>query len=273
MTVRKNRKLKPPPASLAVVTGAGSGIGRAFVDHFTRQGLRCLAVDVDEAGLAAWEQVPAFQSLGSMTQVCDVSFPDDVNSVADRAFSAGPVVKAVHCAGVLRTGLAWQMTTAQWRKVIDVNLFGSVHVMQAFVPPMLRQQHGSIIQIASMAALTAGAGVAAYSASKHGVLALCESTARELAALGSPVTVHVVCPGAVKTGITRNLGDRAGSTDSTVEQLDAHLDQLIESGMPPEELVEITLAAVASGSFGIFPHDYVRDSARRRTDTLLAGAL
>ncbi len=258
-----------PASPVAVVTGAASGIGRAFVHGLVRRGFSCVAADRDVVGLANLAQ-ECVDRLRLETMITDVANAGEIQRLSARSFERfGRVDLLVNCAGVLTAGLSWEIASAEWRRVIDVNLFSVVEAVRSFVPRLIAQGSGYILNVASMAAVTSGAMVGPYSVSKHGVLALSECLAREFASLGLPIGVSVVCPGAVNTNIAHQDDGQGGLANETMD----FLKTVIANGMSPDELVEIVLDRVDTGEFCIFPHSEVRDSAQRRVDQLLAGRL
>jgi NAD(P)-dependent dehydrogenase (short-subunit alcohol dehydrogenase family) len=262
-----NMSTSCPP--VAVVTGAASGIGRAFVVLLNQRGYRCVAADIDVAGLQELAAMP--EGAGILVMPTDVSRSKDVEHLAEATFARlGRADLVINNAGVLCTGRSWELSEAQWHRVLDVNLWSVVHAVRSFVPRLIQQGSGHIVNIASMAALTSGALVGPYSTSKHGVLAISECVARELAQAGSPLRVSVVFPDAVRTHIVRPLLDRAGQPAAPIDEV---LDRVIARGMAPEELVRVVLDAIADGAFGVFPHPGVRDAARSRLEHLLDGAV
>lgn len=252
---------------VAVVTGAASGIGRAFVLALAQRGYACVGSDVNERGLQALADAVA-GSAGSVSVLrADVSDAQDVKRLAERSIERhGRVDLLINNAGILSTGRTWEMPLDQWRRVLEVNLFGLVNALHSFVPRMLAQGSGHIVNMASAAALTSHAFVGAYSASKHSVLALSESLARELEAVGSNVRVSVVFPTAVSTDIARGLGERPAGEAPPIDRL---LMDLSASGMSAADLVDFVLAALDQGAFAIFPHPAVRKRAAERIDGLL----
>lgn len=260
------------PAPVAVVTGASSGIGRAFVHELRSRGYACVAADCDTIGLhrLANSDVHSARDVALDVVTTDVSVPEDIQRLADYTFDRfGRVDVLLNCAGILSAGLSWEISSEEWRRLLDVNLFSVVDAHRAFMPRLIEQGSGHIVNIASMAAVTSGAMVGPYSASKHGVLAVSECLAREIASLGLPIKVSVVCPGAVDTGI-------ATAQSATVESgaaAMAGLRQVISAGMSPVRLVALVLEGLDRDEFCIFPHADVRKSARRRVDQLLSGRL
>lgn len=258
-----------PGAPVAVVTGAASGIGYAFVRELARRGYSCVGADIDESALAALgNELESTRWLGIRA---DISSAADVERLAELSFARfGRVDLLVNNAGILATGRSWEMPIATWRKVLDVNLLGPVNAVHSFVPRLIAQGNGHIVNMASAAALAAHAHTAAYAASKHGLLALSEALARELEAMGSPVRVSVVFPGAVKTGIARDLSADAATVALPINRL---LADLATKGAEPDDVVAQVLSAVGSGTFAVFPQVKVRDRAAERLSALLDGKL
>lgn len=200
-----NRKSTSRQA-LAVVTGAGSGIGAAFAVELGRRGGSVVCSDIDEA--AAQRTVDAITELGAKAIAvrCDVSQFDDVAILAREAqawFGAPPTL-VINNAGVGAGGAPiGEVPLDDWKWTLGINLWGPIHGCQVFTP-ILRQAGAShaprgIINVASAAAFGAAPGMAAYNVSKAGVLSLSETLAAELS--GTAVRVTVLCPTFVKTNI------------------------------------------------------------------------
>ena len=162
----------------AVVTGAASGIGLAVTEAFVAAGMRVLMTDLDSARLAAHaERIAAVEHFGKLNV-------------------------AVNNAGIVVQGNSWELPLSEWHRVIDVDLWGVIHGIRAFVPRILASgEPGHVVNTASMAAVTAIPGIGPYTASKHGVLGISDGLRAELAAIGAPVGVSVVMPGMIKTGL------------------------------------------------------------------------
>lgn len=224
----------------AVVTGAGSGIGRALSSELARRGAHVVCADVDlDTATATSTDIEA--AGGRATPVrCDVTSLDEVEALADAAEAAhgGPADLVVNNAGVATGGAPiGDLSIDDWRWTLGVNLWGVVHGCHVFVPRLRGAGRGGIVNVASSAAFAAGPGMGAYGVSKAGVLALSETLAAEVAADG--LTVSVLCPTFVKTGIveharvdarTRRAGElgmrwTGRSADRVARQLlDAHAD-------------------------------------------------
>lgn len=188
--------------SSAVVTGAGSGIGRAFALELARRGGRVVCADIDEAG--AEETVVMVETAGgeALAVTCDVSVEGQVRDLAEAAgeWLGRPPGLVINNAGIGAGGRpVGESSLADWRRTLGVNLWGVIHCCHVFVPGLRAGGGGGIINVASAAGFTAAPGMAAYNVSKAGVVSLSETLAAELA--GSGVKVTVLCPTFVRTNI------------------------------------------------------------------------
>jgi 3-oxoacyl-[acyl-carrier protein] reductase len=182
---------------LAVVTGAGSGIGRACSAALAKRGFAVAALDLDEKG--ARETAAALP--GARAYRADVSVAAQVDAAVTAALAElGPVEVLVNNAGILDGYFnAEEMDEAVWRKVIDIDLTGVFLVSKRVLREMLPRGRGRIINMASVAGLNGTGGGAAYIAAKHGVVGLTRQMAVAYGARG--ITVNCVCPGAIPTGL------------------------------------------------------------------------
>lgn len=190
-----------------VITGAASGFGREFARQLVAAGERVALWDINETALAdAGDEVGA-----AHTEVVDVIDPASVQrAAAGTRAAAGPVAHAVHSAGVLRVGPAPEMATADYRTMMDVNYFGSVHVMQALIGD-LRGAAGpgaqsTLLFVSSVAGLRGFPQLAGYSATKFAVIGLAQALRDELR--GTGVDVRVLCPPAGDTPMVTDLPER-----------------------------------------------------------------
>ncbi|MFZ5747602.1 MAG: SDR family NAD(P)-dependent oxidoreductase [Pseudomonadota bacterium] len=184
--------------TVAVVTGAGSGIGRAVAERFADSGARLLLTDRDAQGLA--ETVARIDSTGGTARsiLADVTEWAAADRVANAAIAAfGRIDTLVNCAGLFPSAPALELDEAHWDLLLDVNLKGAMRMTQSIGRHLVTQRSGAIVHVASVQALRPTAGKAAYSASKAGLVALMQVQARELAPAG--VRVNAVAPGPILT--------------------------------------------------------------------------
>lgn len=197
---------KTSRGALAVVTGAGSGIGAAFAVELGKRGGAVVCSDIDEAAAQRTADTVTEHGAKAVAIRCDVSRFEDVQALAEQSqswFAASPTL-VINNAGVGAGGAAiGEAPLDDWLWTLGINLWGPIHGCHVFTP-ILREAEPSraprgIINVASAAAFGAAPGMAAYNVSKAGVLSLSETLAAELA--GTPVRVTVLCPTFVKTNI------------------------------------------------------------------------
>jgi len=237
---------------VVVVTGAGSGIGRALVHAFAAEGAHVVAADVEQDALV--ETAAASEAITTLTT--DVARFEDVLALADDTFETfGHVDVLCNNAGVFAGGLIWERPPSDFEWTLGVNLWGILHGIRAFVPRMIAAQRpGHVVNTVSMAGLCATPFTAPYNVSKFAALAASECLAHDLAAVGAPIGVSVVVPSAVATRIGKSGRNRpdtlAGTTSDDaafVEQ--ALVDLTVGHGLPPEEVAAMILAAVRTNTY------------------------
>jgi NAD(P)-dependent dehydrogenase (short-subunit alcohol dehydrogenase family) len=217
----------------AVVTGAGSGIGRASAQRFAEEGANVVVADVVEE--TGQETVDLIEDAGGDATFVDVDVSDteSVERMVDVAVDVyGGLDFAHNNAGIL-TGFAdvTDIEEAQWEQLMDVNLKGVWACMKAELPVMEEQGSGVIVNTASESALAGMGGLSSYSASKHGVVGLTKSVALEYATRG--IRVNAIAPGPTKTNIQENTS--GGSTDprslpfDTSAMRDVPMDRVAEA--------------------------------------------
>ena len=192
---------------VAVVTGAGRGIGHAIAVRLAKEGARVASVSRTEANAQRTaDEINANRADAAKAYAVDVADQDAVQEAAAKIFAEfGRVDILVNNAGVTRDGLSMRMSMEDWDTVLNTNLKGAFNFTQAVMRPMIKQRSGRIINISSIAGLTGNAGQANYSASKAGLIGLTKTLARELASRG--ITVNAVAPGLIETDMTTVLSD------------------------------------------------------------------
>lgn len=185
------------------MTGAASGIGLAIVEAFVDQGMRIAMADVD--GDRLHQEADRLLEGGAdvLPVRTDVRDPDSIAALGGSVIERfGTLHVAVNNAGVVGGGNSWEIPLDEWHRVIDVDLWGVIHGVRAFVPLILASgEEGHVVNVASMAAVLALPRLAPYTVAKHGVLGLTDVLRAELEALGAPVGASVVMPGMVKTAM------------------------------------------------------------------------
>ena len=192
---------------VAVVTGAGRGIGQAIALTLARAGAKVAVVSRTETNSAATAALINAESPDTaMPYAVDVADAAAVVEMARQIIAAfGKVDILVNNAGITRDGLLLRMSDADWDTVINTNLTGAFNTVKAFQRTLTRQKHGRIINIASVIGLTGNAGQANYAASKAGLIGFTKSVAREFA--GRDVTANAIAPGFISTDMTGALSD------------------------------------------------------------------
>lgn len=188
---------------VALVTGAGSGIGRASAERFAAEGARMVAVDVK----GAEETAAAIEAAGgeALALATDVSDEAAVAAMADAALERfGRVDVLMNNAGILDSyEPAAETSTETWNRILGVNLSGQFFTSRALLPQMVERGEGAIVNVASTAGLNGGNGGAAYTTSKHAVIGFTRQLCFDYARKG--IRCNVICPGAVETGMTKEI--------------------------------------------------------------------
>ena len=192
------------PGRVAVVTGGASGIGYALAAAAAGRGLHVVLSDVRADALEAASAELRGSGAAVTTVLADVSQPADIDRLARAAFASGSVQLVCSNAGIVAFGRAWELTAADWERVMGVNFMATVHLARAFVPSLIEAgQPAQLLVTGSMASVTARPGISPYVAAKHALLGLCESLNHELADVGADVGVTLLLPGKVATGMSR----------------------------------------------------------------------
>jgi NAD(P)-dependent dehydrogenase (short-subunit alcohol dehydrogenase family) len=236
-----------------LVTGGGRGIGRAIALAFAAQGSQVAITGRTQKALAAVEAEIQLCGSRAVSRTCDVTQKRDVEQLKqDIQSRLGTVQVLVNNVGIAPAAAFLEMEDSLWEEVLRVNLTGTYNCCKVFLPDMAASGWGRIINIASTVSKVAYSHIAAYTASKHGVLGLTRALAVEMAKSG--VTVNAVCPGYVDSELTRDNARRMSEkTGKTVDEILAYFKstspqrRLIE----PEEVAYVTLMLASESAKGV----------------------
>ena len=263
---------------VAVVTGAASGIGFGLSERFASEGMRVVMADIEEPALMEAAEVLMGRGGVVLPVPTDVSRPEQVDSLRDRALETfGAVHVLCNNAGVAGLGRPlWDVTPGEWGWVLGVNLWGVINGIRSFLPALREQDAAHVVNTASVAGLVAGI-LGPYSVTKHGVVALSEALYFQLLQHGASVGVSVLCPGWVKTRILDSDRNRPADlgppaelepTQAAVREVGR---QRVESGIEPAEVAAQVVDAIRSGRFYVLTHPEMNDAISRRAEEVVAG--
>lgn len=199
------KKVRLSQQAYAVVTGAGSGIGRSFALELARRGGSVICADINlAAAQATAKQIEHQFATAAFALQCDVGVAEQVQQLAEQSeqLLGHPVTLLINNAGVGLGGKFDEVSLADWQWCMQVNLWGVIHGCHYFVPKLKQQGGGAIINVASAAGYTAAPEMTAYNVSKSSVLVLSETLSAELR--GANIRINVLCPTLVPTNIMKN---------------------------------------------------------------------
>lgn len=266
---------------VAVITGAGSGIGRALAHAFAGEGMKLMLADIDAAGLEAVAKEVGEGAPAVRTRVTDVGQGHEIEALAnDTLHELGAVHLVCNNAGIGGGGPVAGFDVDEWRRVLDVDLWSVLHGLRVFLPILVEQGEGHVVNTASVAGLIAPAFMGPYDVSKAGVVAISEAAFHELAMFAPGVGISVLCPGWVRTNIVeaqiQAAEARAGEADDPQQAAMVGLfgdviRDYVRSGMDPAEVAAQVVDAVKARRFYILTHPESVETVRRRMEAIVGG--
>ena len=274
---------RPPdpvsPGRVAVVTGAASGIGFGLAERFAAEGLHVVMADVEEPALSTAAATLAESGASVLPVVTDVADLSAVEALRDAALSQfGAVHVVCNNAGVGGPhGPLWECPPGEWEWVLGVNLNGVMNGVRAFMPVLLNQDAGHLLNTSSIFGAFAGT-LGPYGVSKHAVTALTETLYFNLQSQGvAHVGVSVLCPGAVRTNFGTSSRNRpagaapAAPRDAAERASAERFDELSVLGASPAEVAGMVVDGIRSRRFYILTSDNRHAAVLRRGEEIVAG--
>ena len=217
------------------MTGAASGIGRAIATALAREGVNLVITDRDAAGLSQTQHEAEGEGVGVTSINCDLTQPEQIDGMLDRLVSSGPLHILVNCAGLAFFGEQHAMNDAGWRDIMAVNLMAPMQITTRLIATLARADEAHIVNMASFLGLIPTRRLAAYQASKYGLVGFTLALRGEC--YRRNFGISVICPGFVKTPM---LAAQAGKTET------ASLGPKVPAWLctTPEHIAEVTIRAI-----------------------------
>ena len=275
--------MKEFKGKVAVVTGAGSGIGLGLAEQCVREGMKVVLADVEEAALKEAEKELKKQSADVLTVLTDVSRFSDVENLAQKTIDAfGAVHLLFNNAGVqVGAGAGkplWENTLADWEWVMGVNLWGVVYGVKVFTPIMLKQNaECHIVNTSSMAGLITEPTLVIYAVTKAGVIKLSEGLYLQLKHRNSQVGVSVLCPAFVSSRLGDAARNRPAELQNPAEvpqtpEQPPLMNEIRKGGwnvLNPQQCAEIVFRAIREDTFYILTDPLINTLTKQRVDNIL----
>ena len=263
---------------VAVITGAGSGIGAGLARYASRLGMTAVLADVDGDAVAALRDELSAAGGVADDVICDVRDPDAVQELAEKTYrDVGPVRLLVNNAGIEQFGYLWDTPVANWQRIMDINVSGVFYGVRAFLPKMMAtDEQAWVWNIASVGAVVAIPLQAPYIVSKHAVLSLTECLHLEVQDTGHDHHIHVqaVLPGPVCSNIFESAGGVDPGAASDVAAAETHRSTMLgikAASMDPLEAAAMIFGQSAEGHFYLHTHpDSVGSAMAERANVLAA---
>jgi NAD(P)-dependent dehydrogenase (short-subunit alcohol dehydrogenase family) len=255
--------MKQLQARVAVVTGASTGIGYAIAKSFAAEGMQLVLASQNAERLVHAVDELRQEGAAVIGVPTDVGDESQVQALADATIAEyGAVHILVNNAGVFAPGYMWDISAEDWKWVMDVNLWGPIHAIRAFVPHLLAQEEGHVVNVSSAGGLMPAGVHGPYCTTKHGVVGLSKALRADLAIKGANIGVTLVCPGAVKTPITSQIqttgpgGVPRGSIDLPPE-VDTAFGSILtytDAGIPADGVGDMVVTAIRENHFWLLPN-------------------
>lgn len=256
---------------LAVITGAGSGIGRSLARHCAAEGMRVALADLQSDRLLNVTAELESEGAQVLARTLDVADATEFQEFAQQCRAdLGTPDLLFNNAGILRIGQAWSHSFEEWQKILSINVMGVVNGLNAFVPSMLEEgKPAHIVNTGSVGSLVAAPGMAQYTVAKMAVRGITESLAYDLAAIAAPIDVSLLCPGPVLTSISDELlGIEAGGEETDPAE---HLMAGQPGFITAEECASRVFEAIRERRFWIFTHPF-NNYIHNKTQAIIEGA-
>ena len=275
--------MKEFKGKVAVVTGAASGIGYALAEKCLAEGMHVVMADIEQAALdSAAEKLSAGGNNSILKVQADVSIEAEIVKIKDKTIEEfGAVHLLFNNAGVGGGGNSWQATKKDWEWVLGVNLWSVIYGAQTFVPQMIAQDtECHIVNTASVAGLIGGSTNAAYSVTKHGVVAFTENFYGDLRTEGTKIGTSVLCPGFVNTNIFDSGRNRPEHLSNDVEPPPpseedqariAMFKEILKQGLQPAQIADIVFEAIRNNQLYILTHEQFADMITERANNIIKG--
>ncbi|MFI5511127.1 SDR family NAD(P)-dependent oxidoreductase [Mycobacterium sp. NPDC051804] len=264
----------PFDGGVAVITGAGAGIGAGLARHASSLGMTVVLADIDADAIAQLRDELVAAGGAASTAECDVRDADTMQALAERTYrDIGPVRLLVNNAGVEQFGFLWDTPVENWNRLVDINISGVFHGVRAFLPPMITAGEPAWVwNLSSVGGVVAIPLQAPYIMSKHAVLALTECLRLEVELAGHDhIHVQAVLPGAVVSNIFESAG---GVDDGDVAAAESQRSAMLDiktDAMDPLAAAEAVFEQAAEGRFYLLTQpDYVGSAMAERAETLAA---
>ncbi len=249
----------------AVVTGASGGIGKAIAAKAASLGMNLVLADIDGKELQSVDSDLKARGVQVLSVTTDVGQHADVQALAEAAYARfGAVHLVFNNAGTMTPGSLLKLPLDDMRRMIDTNLWGTLYGMKEFMPRMLADGAGHVVNVSSLNGLLAYPAMGVYNGTKAAIISISETVHHELAARRSPIGISVVCPGAVKK---KRI---AGMTGQGSKSADDKISKFREAtGIAAGQVADCIFEGLARNRFWIFTHHNFHDALTARVDAMI----